>query len=111
VELIEPRLSFVSSVAQRGKYNFPHAVSQEAIREALEATTASGKAHSPDHELGLFYTADTDTADRALGTVALVMAPNGRKRRLWRFGDTPGEPVDLGAGRALSPPNSADSSW
>lgn len=110
VELIEPRLTFVSSVAQRGKYNFPHSVSQEAIREGLEATTSSGRPHRPDHELGLFYTADTDQAGRPLGTAALVMAPNGRKRHLWRFGDTPGQPIDFSKARLLTPVGGR-SSW
>jgi len=111
VELIGPRLTFVSSVAQRGKYNFPHAVTQEAIREALEPTTSSARPHRPDHELGLFYTADTDDEGKPLGTAALVMAPNGRKRRLWRFGDAPRQSVQFAAARLLSPLDRGSSTW
>jgi beta-lactamase superfamily II metal-dependent hydrolase len=95
VELIQPQLSLVSSVGRAGKYNFPHAVSQEAIREALEPTAESGRAHRPDHELGLLYTADRDAAGAALGTIAIVMSPTGRKRDVWRFGDRPQDLVRL----------------
>jgi beta-lactamase superfamily II metal-dependent hydrolase len=95
VELISPRLSLVSSVARGGKYNFPHAVSQEAIREALEPTAESGRAHRPDHELGLLYTADRDAAGGALGTIAVVMSPTGRKREVWRFTDRPQDLVRI----------------
>ena len=34
-ELIAPKFSFVSSVGVGGKYNFPHQVSFEAIREGI----------------------------------------------------------------------------
>jgi hypothetical protein len=95
VGLIEPQLSLVSSVGRAGKYNFPHSVSQEAIREALEPTAQSGRPHSPDHELGLLYTADRDEAGDALGTIAVVMSPGGRKRHVWRFRDGPRDRVRL----------------
>lgn len=99
VELIDPKLTLFSSVAGGGKYNFPHAVSQEAIREAVEPTTSSGKPHSPDYELGLLYTADKDEAGDALGSIAIVMSPNGRKRNVWRFLDGSGSEIDIGQAR------------
>lgn len=95
VGLIDPKLSLVSSVGKAGKYNFPHTVSQEAIREALEPTAQSGRAHRPDHELGLLYTADRDEAGDALGTIAVVMSPGGRKRHVWRFRDRARDRVRL----------------
>jgi len=95
VELIQPRLSLVSSVGRDGKYNFPHTVSQEAIREGLEPTAQSGRAHRPDHELGLLYTADRDAAGEALGTIAVVMSPGGGKRDVWRFRDRSRDRVRL----------------
>ncbi len=102
VERVDPKLTLFSSVAQRGKYNFPHAVTQEAIREAIEPTAASGRAHKPDHELGLFYTADRDSDGDPLGSIGLVLSPNGRKRSVWRFGDAPNHAIDFGAARRLT---------
>ncbi len=94
VDAVRPSLSLVSSVGGGGKYNFPHLVTLEALREGLEATTLKGKEHSPDWRLGIHYTAARD--DRGpLGSIAVVVSPTGRKRTLWRFRDGPGDPVDL----------------
>jgi hypothetical protein len=94
VEAVSPSLSLVSSVGGGGKYNFPHAVTLEALREGLEATTLKGTPHSPDHELGIHYTAARDGRG-PLGSMALVVSPTGRKRELWRFRDGPGDEVSL----------------
>ncbi len=94
VEAVSPSLSLVSSVGGGGKYNFPHAVTLDALREGLEATTLKGTPHSPDHELGIHYTAARDGRG-ALGSIALVVSPTGRKRELWRFRDGPGDDVSL----------------
>jgi hypothetical protein len=94
VEAVSPKLSLVSSVGGGGKYNFPHLVTLEALREGIERTSSSGKAHSPDWELGIHYTAAGDDTG-PLGSIALVIPPTGRKRTLWRFRDGPGQPVDL----------------
>lgn len=98
VEQVAPDLSLVSSVAGGGKYNFPHAVSQDALREALQPTTSGRVARKPDHGLGIHYTSAHDDAGQPLGTIAVVMSPGGQ-RRLWRFGDKPDEHIDLSAGR------------
>ena len=94
VEAVAPSLSLVSSVGGGGKYNFPHTVALEALREGLEATTLKGTPHSPDHELGIHYTAARDGRG-ALGSIALVVSPTGRKRELWRFRDGPDDDVSL----------------
>lgn len=94
VEAVAPSLSLVSSVGGGGKYNFPHTVSLEALREGLEATTLKGTPHSPDHELGIHYTAARDGRG-TLGSIALVVSPTGRKRELWRFRDGPDDDVSL----------------
>jgi beta-lactamase superfamily II metal-dependent hydrolase len=94
VEAVSPKLSLVSSVGGGGKYNFPHLVTLEALREGLEPTTSDGRLHSPDWELGIHYTASRDSKG-PLGSIALVVPPKGRKRELWRFRDDPDEPVDL----------------
>jgi hypothetical protein len=99
VELVKPRLTLISSAAGGGKYNFPHTVAQESVREALEAIASSGAAHRPDHELGIHYTCARDSDDRPLGSLAVVISSTGRKRRLWRFGDLPSERIELGAAR------------
>ncbi len=102
MELIAPKFSFVSSVGGGGKYNFPHQVSLEAIREGLQATTSGKKDRSDDWVLGLHYTGGVDTDDVPLGSIALVLSPTGSKRHVWRFGDTPEQHVDLQQGRRLS---------
>jgi beta-lactamase superfamily II metal-dependent hydrolase len=104
VEKIEPRVSLVSSVGGGGKYNFPHRVALEALREGLQKTTQSGAAHSPDYELGIHFTFGREAeSGKPLGSIAVVLGPDGRKRDVWRFGDEPGKPIDLAAGRRFMP--------
>ena len=111
VERIGPRVTLVSSVGGGGRYNFPHQVAVEGVREALEPTTTSGAAHSPDHELGIHYT--SATTDRAggvspLGSIAVVLpAARGGTMQMWRFGDTEDAPIDLGSARRLRRPYGA----
>ena len=51
LELIDPDISLVSSVSGGGnKYNFPHRVAIEGVREGLQATT-SGQRREPDWDL------------------------------------------------------------
>ncbi len=95
VEMIKPRLSLISSTPGGGRYNFPHTVALESVREALEAIASSGTQHRPDHELGIHYTCTSDAAGAPLGSIAIVLSPNGQKRHLWRFGDRPGERIEL----------------
>jgi competence protein ComEC len=98
LELIDPEISLVSSVGGRGKYNFPHRVSLEAIREGLQATT-SGQKRKRDWDLGLHYTSGVDSDDVELGSIAIVLSPSGRKRHVWRLGDASGQNIDLGNAR------------
>jgi hypothetical protein len=85
VERVDPKFTLVSSVGGGGKYNFPHTVAQELIREALQPTTSSGAARKPDVELGVFHTCDKDDQGQRLGSIAAVLRPG--RQRLWRFGD------------------------
>ena len=94
VEAVGPKLSLVSSVGGGGKFNFPHLVTLEALREGLEGTTSDDRPHSEDWKLGIHYTAAEDPKG-PLGSMALVIPPKGRKRELWRFRDDPDKPVDL----------------
>jgi beta-lactamase superfamily II metal-dependent hydrolase len=102
VERIHPAVTLVSSTASGTKYGFPHTVSQEVIREALDPVagklnpaTGLPNNHKSDAELRLFYTSDTTTGpgNPDAGSVALLL--RGRRRELWRFGDAPNESVDL----------------
>jgi hypothetical protein len=92
----------VSTVAGGGKYNFPHAVSQDALRDALQATSSGKVKRKADHQLGIHYTSAKDDAGKPLGTIAVVMSPTGG-RAVWRFGDLPRESVDIAAGRRWRP--------
>lgn len=98
VERMRPGVTLISSVPEQGRYGFPHDVAQALIREALESTT-SGGTRSDDARLRIFYTADRDDSPsaRPLGTIGVVLRRD--ERQVWRFGDEPDEPVDLGAGR------------
>ncbi len=102
VERIRPNLSLISSVGGRGRYGFPHQLAVETIREGIEPTT-SGQQRSEDHELGIYYTSDRMTGnDAPLGTIALIVPPRrGSQISVWRFGDTPREPIDLANARRL----------
>jgi hypothetical protein len=94
IERIRPALTLVSSERGAGRYNFPHTVAQELIREAIEPTTSGTRPRSADHELNLFYTSDVDDTGRELGSFAVVVPPGG-SRTVWRFTDPAGEAVDF----------------
>jgi hypothetical protein len=100
VERVAPWCTIVSSTGGGGQYGFPHQVTQDVIREALEPTT-SGQHRSTDAELGLFYTADSITDGTIGGSVGVIL--RGRRRQVWRFGDAATDPVDLTAGRRWAP--------
>jgi beta-lactamase superfamily II metal-dependent hydrolase len=95
VEKIAPSLSLVSSVGGGGKYNFPHLTAMESLREGVEATAQGGQDHTPDYELGIHYTFGSDDTGAPLGSIAVVMSPGGRKREVWRFGDTSNQDIAL----------------
>lgn len=98
VERMRPDLTLISSVPEKGHYGFPHDVAQSLIREALESTT-SGQSRSADAGLRIFYTADRDDASpsKALGTIGVVLRRGDAE--VWRFGDRPGDRVNLDRGR------------
>jgi len=100
MERIHPRVTLVSSVAKGGKYNFPHEVSQDIIREALEPVAKSGKNHKKDWELGLFYTSDLDSNNQGLGSIALVLGVS--KITMWRFGDDSTSKLDFNNARSMA---------
>lgn len=102
VERIHPAITLVSSTASGTKYGFPHTVSQEAIREALDPVasklnpaTGLPKDHKSDAELRIFYTSDTTTAPDSPDAGSFGLLLRGRRRELWRFGDRPTQSVDF----------------
>jgi hypothetical protein len=99
IEEIKPNVSLISSVREKGSYNFPHVVSLEALREGIEPTAQKGTPHDDDFELGIHFTSGRDDAETDLGTIAVVLGPTGSSRVVWRFGDTPTDDVDLSAAR------------
>jgi Metallo-beta-lactamase superfamily len=97
VERVDPKLCLVSSVGGGGRYNFPHYLAIEAVREGMQPTT-SGQTRSPDYELTLLYTSDRRDAPtiEPLGSVAVIIPPaRGSDLSIWRFRDKPGEPIDF----------------
>ena len=95
VERIKPDLCLISSVGGQGRYNFPHRLALEAIREGLQPTT-SGQQRSADHDLTLLYTSDRRgiRSRHPLGSIALIIPPRrGDGLSVWRFGDEPQEPI------------------
>ena len=100
MERIAPRVTLVSSVAGGGKHKFPHEVSQQIIREALDPVAKSGRAHKKDWELGIFYTSDQDDNGTALGSIALVLSSS--RITMWRFGDNDSARLQFGNARRIS---------
>jgi hypothetical protein len=105
VEQIAPRLSLLSCRGGGGRFNFPHAVALDAVREAVEpiATNPTG-VHSPDHLLGIHSTGDRDPAGVPMGSIAVVIGPKADKWNVWRFGDGPDDPMILDDAAAYIPP-------
>lgn len=105
VERIRPKFTLVSCTAGGSNYGFPHTVSQELIREALDPIAGRGANQSRkkgDAELGIFYTGDTVDDGSIAGSMAVVL--RGRRRELWRFGDNPTNPVNFTQARYWDPP-------
>jgi hypothetical protein len=104
VEEVAPTWNLISSVAGGGEYNFPHLLAQEAVREAREATSSTGRKRKDDWKLGIHYTSARDSTGAPLGTIALVIPPTG-PITMWRFGDTPREDVNVANARRFRPPS------
>ena len=102
VEELKPDVSLVSSVREKGSYNFPHLVALEALREGIEPTAQKGTAHKDDFDLGIHFTSGKDDTGADLGTIAVVLSPSGQRRDVWRFGETAGESIDLLAARRFN---------
>jgi hypothetical protein len=106
VETIKPAVSIVSSVHDGGRYHFPHAVTQAALREALAPISSKpGTDHPADADISILYTGsrELDAAGADLGpvgTVAMLVGAGGR-REVWRFGDAASDKLALASGRPM----------
>jgi hypothetical protein len=96
LEQIDPRLCLLSCGQSGGRYNFPHDVALDAIREAqAQIATKPGETYPADHLLGIHSTGDRDSNGDQLGSIAVVIGPKRRKWHVWRFRDAPGQPISL----------------
>jgi hypothetical protein len=88
VDRIAPKFLLLSC-SDRSGHGFPHGLNQHILREAKEKLAKSGAVHRPDddHLRGVFYTAQKDTADVLLGSIAIVGSSNS-DIEMWRFGDS-----------------------
>jgi beta-lactamase superfamily II metal-dependent hydrolase len=97
-----PRWLAVSSASgPDSSYGFPHAVSQELMREVRDPQAQAGGQHPGDAQLGIHYTAQRMAAPETgpAGSIAYVVGADA-SARLYRFGDSTSEPVDLNKARA-----------
>jgi hypothetical protein len=97
MERVDPDLCLISSVGGAGRYNFPHELALESIREGMEPTT-SGQERSLDEDLTVLYTSDRrgTRSKIPLGSIAVIIPPRkGAGHSVWRFEDEPGDRIDL----------------
>lgn len=101
MEQIAPGLSIVSCGRELGKYNFPHLVAQEIMREAREAIASSPKKpRSPDEKLGIHYTGSNLDSGGPAGSVGVILSPGGG-RKLYRFCEAADKPLSLSGARRV----------
>lgn len=96
VERIRPKYSLISAASTDGGHAFPHDVALSQLREALDpiATKAHGHKDLWDPDVNIITTADEFDDGTPLGTIALVMTPTGRNRKLFRLGDRANSRID-----------------
>lgn len=101
VEDITPRVTLFSCGRDKGKYFFPHTITQEIVREALQPIATSPEDdRKSDLELGIHYTGSQIDGGESAGSIGVLIAPSGR-RQVWRFMDRRDVMVDLARGRPV----------
>lgn len=109
MERISPRVTLISSVAGGGKYNFPHPLAVEALREAIQPIGAKAGERAADHHLGIHHTGARTTATRTApagpaGSIALLISPRrGTGLQIWRLGDDARQKINLAHARRVRP--------
>jgi beta-lactamase superfamily II metal-dependent hydrolase len=90
-----------SSTGTGSTFGFPHAVTQELMREVRDPQAQAGGAHEPDDKLGIHFTAQTlAPSGGPAGSIAFVMRADA-SMDLYRFGDTTKQAVDLDMARRV----------
>jgi beta-lactamase superfamily II metal-dependent hydrolase len=95
----------VSSQGGGGKYNFPHLLAMEAVREARQPTTTDSADRKPDYVLGVHLTGSKLESGDQMGSIAAVIGSSGlHPIRLFRFMDAPETHIDLHKARETRNP-------
>jgi beta-lactamase superfamily II metal-dependent hydrolase len=104
-----PRWMAVSSSTDEGSgYGFPHAVTQELLREVRDPKATGTGDHRPDDELGIHYTSQRVSPEPPgeagslgpAGSMAYVVHGDG-SADMYRFGDGVDDPVTLATARRV----------
>ncbi|HWI00010.1 MAG TPA: MBL fold metallo-hydrolase [Propionibacteriaceae bacterium] len=86
----------VSSQSGGGKYNFPHLLAMEAVREARQPSTTSSAERQPDYALGVHVTGAKLESGDEMGSIAAVVGSSATAPiRLFRLFDTPEADIEL----------------
>lgn len=86
----------VSSLSGGGKYNFPHLLAMEAVREARQPSTTSSADREPDYALGVHITGGRLESGEEMGSIAAVIGSSGTAPiRLFRFFDARDADIEL----------------
>jgi beta-lactamase superfamily II metal-dependent hydrolase len=93
----------VSSQGGGGRYNFPHLLAMEAVREARQPTTTDSADRKPDYVLGVHLTGSKLESGDEMGSIAAVVGSSGKPIRLFRFMDAPETHIDLHKAREANP--------
>jgi beta-lactamase superfamily II metal-dependent hydrolase len=107
VEAISPKISIVSCGRSGGKYQFPHEVALNQIREAVNARSSTpGVNHDPDDELVIAFTGSQlkDGATGPAGSVCVLCPPKGAPT-VWRMLDDVDDDLDLTKARRVQQPS------
>jgi competence protein ComEC len=76
-------------------YGFPHAVTQDLLREVRDPQAQAGGTHPPDANLGIHLTSQRlDPGGSPAGSVAYIVRADG-SADLYRFGDLTSAPIAL----------------
>jgi hypothetical protein len=111
IELLE-RVSaptiLVSSQTGGGRYNFPHLLAMEAVREARQPTTTDSADRKPDSTLGVHITGGRLQSGDAMGSIAAVINSKGTTPiRIFRLFDPPEADIELHKARESISPKTA----
>ena len=86
----------VSSQSGGGKYNFPHLLAMEAVREARQPTTTDSADRQPDYALGVHLTGGKLESGAEMGSIAAVIGSSATAPiRLFRLFDAPDAEIEL----------------